>query len=146
MTTSLEKCPFCESVFHGSEAPRNAVENAFLRARTHVWMRHPDKIFRCPCLSGGSKILLNDFWRHDGTCSYCGSITPEALFEEIGKGSLLSPTDKNYKVYVGDHKKFCFYHLNSEQQSMFVDLMNAGKLNMSQGGFYVLPFFMVPMP
>lgn len=40
-------------------------------------------------------------WRDDdGTCSYCGSISPEQLFAAIAAGAELGPTDKNYKVYV----------------------------------------------
>lgn len=39
-------------------------------------------------------------WREDGTCSYCGSISPEQVFASIEEGFHLTPTDKNYKVYV----------------------------------------------
>lgn len=44
-----------------------------------------------------------DEWReHDGypICSYCGSLSPEALFAAIEQGVELGPTDKNYKMYV----------------------------------------------
>jgi hypothetical protein len=48
-----------------------------------------------------------DTWREGGnpyhmspTCSYCGSITPEALFAAIEAGHEIGPTDKNYKLYV----------------------------------------------
>lgn len=39
-------------------------------------------------------------WREDGTCSYCGSISPDRLFQAIEDGAELGPTDKSYKVYV----------------------------------------------
>lgn len=39
-------------------------------------------------------------WRPDGTCSYCGSISPADLFAAIDAGCELGPTDKDYKVYV----------------------------------------------
>jgi hypothetical protein len=39
-------------------------------------------------------------WRDDGTCSYCGSLSPEQFFAAIDAGCELGPTDKNYKVYV----------------------------------------------
>ncbi|WP_293857266.1 hypothetical protein [uncultured Alsobacter sp.] len=39
-------------------------------------------------------------WRDNGTCSYCGSMTPERFFECVEAGNELVPTDKNYKVYV----------------------------------------------
>jgi len=39
-------------------------------------------------------------WSEDGTCSYCGSISPEMVFEAIEDGCKFGPTDKNYKVYV----------------------------------------------
>jgi len=36
-----------------------------------------------------------------GRCSYCGSMNPDELIDLIIKGEVeLSPTDKNYKVYV----------------------------------------------
>lgn len=48
----------------------------------------------------GSQLSHDSHWRADGSCSYCGSISAEALFEAIEKGYELGPTDKNYKVYV----------------------------------------------
>lgn len=143
-------------------------------------------------------------WRPDGTCSYCGSISPETLFSAIGAGAEITPTDKNYKIYVDlpnplagkpcvkgcanfeqngegwvqltaenraslplddyqrreykdgswlrvtvegplTHAKFYFQHLSREERQRFVDLYNAGKINLAfPGHFYVRPFFMVP--
>lgn len=39
-------------------------------------------------------------WHKDGTCSYCGSISPDIFFKALEDGCKLTPTDKNYKVYV----------------------------------------------
>ena len=74
----------------------------------------------------------------------------------------LGPTDKNYKVYVGN-TKFYFQHLSENQKREFVGLYNmrprrqynvndlsfkivadgGGKMVVGYPGrFYVLPFFM----
>lgn len=141
MTPAFEKCPYCDATFRGESSPRCAGENAFLKARTHVWMRHPEKLFRCPAYHVSTEAI-NDFWREDGKCSYCGSITAEAFFSSVYSGELLTPTDKDYKVYLdGLNKEFKFAHMNEEQMKQFVDLYNLGKLNMPNR-FYVLPFFM----
>lgn len=34
------------------------------------------------------------------TCSYCGSMNPEDLFNALGAGAKIGRTDKTYKVYV----------------------------------------------
>ena len=39
-------------------------------------------------------------WREDGTCSYCGSLSQEKFFEAVERECRITPTDKNYKVYV----------------------------------------------
>lgn len=86
---------------------------------------------------------VNDHWRADGTCSYCGSLSPERFLELAESGVELGPTDKNYKVYVGTNEKFYFKHLSEEQMLKFIDLSNSRKLKLGYPGrFYVLPFFM----
>lgn len=88
-------------------------------------------------------------WREDRTCSYCGSLHPDLLFEQIGKGAVITPTDKSYKIYVDlvDHQvrgagKFYFQHLSGEQKQRFIDAINAKSLNLAfPGHFYVLPYF-----
>ncbi len=83
-----------------------------------------------------------DTWREDRTCSFCGSLAPETFMRLAGEGTDLTPTDKNYKVYVGQRQKFYFQHLAEDQHRAFVDLLNAKKLNIGYPGhFYVLPFF-----
>lgn len=85
-----------------------------------------------------------DVWRPDGTCSWCGSLSPDALFTAIEAGEELGPTDKSYKVYVGHVRKFYFPHLSKEEQDRFIDLYNARKIRLGYPGhFYVLPFFAV---
>lgn len=42
-----------------------------------------------------------DHYLADGTCSYCGSISEDAFMERLRAGDIeVTPTDKNYKVYV----------------------------------------------
>ena len=106
----------------------------------------PD-VFRTP--RGGTR------WQGDGTCSYCGSLSPDQLFAAIEAGATLGPTDKNYKVYVegeGAPKvhgacKFYFRHFNEAQCRRFLDLFNAKKIKVGYPGhFYVLPYFMRNVP
>lgn len=87
-------------------------------------------------------------WRADGTCSYCGSVSPERLFAAIEAGMVLEPTDKDYKVYLrtesgdGQEQKFYFQHLSVEERHRFIGLMNEKRLKLGlPGHFYVLPFF-----
>lgn len=47
-----------------------------------------------------AQLAHKSHWRTDGTCSYCGSISPEALFTAIAEGREIGPTDKNYKIYI----------------------------------------------
>ncbi len=82
-----------------------------------------------------------DTW-NGGTCSYCGSIKPEDLLAAIKEGQTICPTDKNYKVYLGN-KKFYFQHFTEDQKREFVELLNAKKIVFDHPGhFYVLPYFM----
>lgn len=55
-----------------------------------------------------------DSWRPDGTCSFCGSMSPEKLFAAIEAGKEITPTDKSYKIYVDGSQKFYFQHLSKE--------------------------------
>lgn len=42
-----------------------------------------------------------DYYRPDGTCSYCGSLSGDSLMAMLEAGEAeLGPTDKSYKVYV----------------------------------------------
>lgn len=76
-------------------------------------------------------------------CSYCGSMHPDEFMRLAENGAELVPTDKTYKVYVGD-RKFYFQHLSVDQRKRFVELHNAKTFKLAfPGHFYVLPFFMV---
>lgn len=93
------------------------------------------------------KLPEEDHWREDGTCSYCGSLAPDEFMRQAEASTELTPTDKNYKVYVGGHRKFYFPHLSVEQMKRFVDLVNAKTLRLAfPGHFYVRPFFMAQVP
>ena len=96
------------------------------------------------------KIPASDHWRKDGTCSWCGSLSPSLFFQAIDDGCEIGPTDKAYKVYVNGDKapnvhgacKFYFQHLTPDDQQKFVDLYNDGKMKIGYPGhFYVRPFF-----
>lgn len=115
--------------------------------------------FHCPRGPGPGSPFHAPFngeasWRDDRTCSYCGSIDPDLFFEQIAKGAKITPTDKNYKVYVDliDHRvggagKFYFQHLSAEQQSQFIDAVNNRELTLAYPGyFYVTPFFAARKP
>ena len=42
-----------------------------------------------------------DYWRDDNSCSYCGSLNPDEFMSRVEAGDVtLTPTDKNYKVYI----------------------------------------------
>lgn len=149
------KCPFCEFVGQGFQHPMNVDENPHILVRRHVEQAHPEQTFKCERRrenevfddNGPFKLSKVDHWgEREGKrcCSYCGSLHPDDVFAEIEKGGTLTPTDKNYKVYVsgGGSGKFYFQHFSPEQQQRFVDLMNDGKVKLAYPGhFYALPFF-----
>lgn len=77
------------------------------------------------------------------TCTYCGSISESDLFKAIEEQREITPTDKNYKVYVGPSGKFYFQHLSHEGQLHFINLVNEKKVKFGEPGYlYVLPYFM----
>ena len=101
----------------------------------------------CPRIREGPwvKELKESKWRSNGTCSYCGSLSPDLFFQYISNGTEIGPTDKSYKVYVREavpHHKFYFQHLSEGEQGEFIDLFNDNKINIGYPGhFYVTPFF-----
>jgi hypothetical protein len=85
-----------------------------------------------------------DRWTEDGTCSFCGSMQPAALFRHIERRESITPTDKSYKVYIGN-RKFYFQHFSDDEQGRFIALHNAGQLRLDYPGyFYVRPYFCAP--
>ena len=77
-------------------------ENAYWKLNGHMTAEHSDQFFTCPRAAEGFGSLreMPAFWDAEGTCSYCGSISPEKFFEAVKAGAKLGPTDKNYKVYI----------------------------------------------
>jgi len=58
---------------------------------------------RCPRrIESPNPDLLwdGDDSKDDGTCKYCGSISTSEFFKAIESGCQITPTDKNYKVYL----------------------------------------------
>lgn len=105
--------------------------------------------FSCPRRSEspfGSKDAAEcpDSWRDDRSCSYCGSMHPDDVLAAVKAGEKLGPTDKNYKVYVGNaSKKAYFQHFAMEHRLEFIRLHNDLTMRVDYPGhFYVLPFFM----
>ena len=93
-------------------------------------------------------------WKHNQTCSHCGSITPELFFATIKAGSELEATDHSWKVHIILHKdtghlphghhEFHFQHLSYENKLYFIHELNAGRILISEHGhFHVLPFFII---
>lgn len=78
-------------------------------------------------------------------CSFCGSLHPDRFMALLREGFEVGPTDKPYKAYIKTptgETKFYFVHLSDEQQTTFVELLNAKQLTIGYPGrFYVLPFF-----
>jgi sugar lactone lactonase YvrE len=129
---------------------------------THICPRRVESPMTARLFPGG-----DTYDRADGTCSYCGSLNPDVLMARLEAGDVrITPTDKNYKVYVVneggeqfmqcyretaggpmltrevEQTKFYFQHFSDEQKQRFVELVNEGRVKFSYPGhFYVLPFF-----
>lgn len=150
MSVAHEKCPFCDAEFRGESSPRTVSENAFLLASAHVREAHKDKCFTCgrrnDMVAFGGDEKNADYWRPDGGCSYCGSMSPEEFFKAVEAGAEVGPTDKNYKAYVRGaghgHAKFYFQHLSDADKTRFIELFNTKKMKIGMPGhFYTTPFF-----
>lgn len=103
----------------------------------------PDSPFKAP-MNGEAH------WRGDATCSYCGSLSPDAFFAAVEAGAEVVPTDKSCKAYVRGgglqgQPKFYFQHLDVAGQSKFIDLVNTKRMTLAAPGhFYSRPFFCAP--
>lgn len=81
----------------------------------------------------------------DGSCLFCGSISPSELFTLVLSGVSLIPTDNSYEVSIndGDRRKFFFEHFSNSDIDRFIELYNNRTIQLTHPGyFYVLPFFM----
>lgn len=123
--------------------------NAFWKLSLHMRADHPDQLWTCPRRRESFVAARDenvDYWRRgtDGTsCSYCGSMQPDRVFECIEAGMQITPTDKNYKVYVGGHRKAYFQHFDEAEKKRFIALFNSKKMKLAYPGhFYVAPYFM----
>jgi hypothetical protein len=94
-------CPCCDKKFFwglDEDSPnvrtKNCGANAYWKLKEHMDDNHPEAYFICDY--GGSSA----FWKKTGSCSNCGSISPERFFQAIEAGYELGPTDKNYKAYI----------------------------------------------
>ena len=159
MTTNLyAQCPICQEVFRRDGTGETLEEkNAYWALKAHMTAAHDDAMFWCPrqaesrLTTPGSK---GAFWKTDGTCSYCGSLSPDQFFAAIEAGAEVGPTDKNYKAYVSGEgtprtdgaAKFYYQHLDQAGRNRFIDLFNAKKMKIGEPGyFYVTPFFCAPV-
>ncbi len=88
-----------------------------------------------------------DSWGAGNTCSYCGSMHPDDVLKAIREGARMTPTDKGYKLYVGDRSaKAYFHHFTTMHRVEFIQLYNDKKINLEASGyFYVLPYFCRPI-
>lgn len=85
-------------------------------------------------------------------CSFCGSLNPNDVISRLAAGEEATPTDKNYKLYVGaSHDKAYFHHFDESHMGAFISLYNASIDNVEglpsmkvgyPGHFYSPPFFM----
>lgn len=76
-----------------------------------------------------------------------GGLHPDKTLELIKEGCTITPTDKNYKIYIdtphGQFKAY-FYDWTDLQKSELINLINDKKVSFNYPGyFYVLPFFCV---
>lgn len=160
-SVAYSKCGLCGVEYKGHESPRTVQENAFVQLLTHFKVAHAGKGFTCgrraengmdrddsPLV--GSAALADMWLPRDGVdrCSYCGSLSPEEFFKRVGDGQKVCPTDKSYKAYIGtDSAKFYFQHLTREDQQLFIDHINSGRMQLDAPGyFYIRPFFIAPPP
>lgn len=94
----------------------------------------------------GNVIAPQNHWRADRTCSYCGGMSPEKLFEALDAGAELGPTDKSYKAYVGGPAggKLYTLHLNRENAARLRKLILDGKVNIGYPGYFYNGLWLAP--
>ena len=70
---------------------------------------------------GYDKEGEDGFNKDDDSCSYCGSLNPNTFMARLEAGDIeLSPTDKNYKVYVHNNEGISFkqtYRIDEDGES-----------------------------
>lgn len=108
--------------------------------------------FTCPrrIADGRGGVEDEDTWRdtggiigQKGACSYCGSMHPEDFMDAARDGKEIGPTDKSYKVYVGDHEgKFYTHHLHPNHSNEFYDLVMDGMVNIGYPGHFYAKLYL----
>jgi hypothetical protein len=79
-------------------------------------------------------------------CSYCGSMSPQDFMHAVVEGKQIGPTDKSYKLYVGDYEgKFYTSHLTESQGYEFWNMAQLGKVNWGYPGYPYVPLY-IPGP
>lgn len=121
-------------------------------------LTHPIHGLQCPrreeAMTDVSNYTKTDEWRADDTCSYCGSLNPLAFIKFLRDGGTVTPTGKNYKVYLESTPelsapalKFYFQHLDDVGKTEFISLLNGKVFKIGYPGhFYVDPFFATREP
>jgi len=83
-----------------------------------------------------------DTWRHDQTCSYCGSLHPDEFIRRLAAGETIGTTTKTYKAYLDNPRaKFYYQHLSEDQRTEFIRLLNDG-VTRPDFEWNPMPFFM----
>lgn len=120
MSANHSTCPICAAEFRADPSQKAAYDaslwaddraetmrllgaiNAYWALKHHMAAEHVDKMFVCG--RQGESHLGGEgpqaFWEADGTCSYCGSMSPDQFFAAVDAGAQITPTDKSYKAYV----------------------------------------------
>ena len=97
--------------------------------------------FTCPLRSYIASIAKDeDKWIND-RCSFCGGVKSEIAMELI-QDYIIYPIN-NHKFKVAGCKVY-MQHLSEEQQELFVDMYNDGRICVINGGFEkeTCPYFM----
>ena len=115
----------------------------------------------CPRFASSASIFpgLVPGWLEVGSCSYCGSMEPAALFEAITGGAEIYATSRNNQLFVryieidpetgrvGEtptqaEGMFQFEHFSESERTKFVQLLNDEEITFGYPGhFTILPFF-----
>lgn len=92
----------------------------------------------------GPHSNLKNKWRDNGTCSFCGGMRPSIALEAIKSGATVTPTDKNYKIYIeggtvplpSPGGKCYLNHFSESQAVEFVLLNESGKMKLHYPGHF----------
>lgn len=107
MKPNSVKCQYCDQEFAWDDVSDYASQDEKLAAsgywkrKRHLIELHSEHATACPRQAEGGPLSREPVFPHeDGSCGYCGSLSPEQFFEAIERGDEIGPTDKSYKAYV----------------------------------------------